>query len=358
MFTFFIFIAILSILIIVHEFGHFIVAKKLGVRVEKFSLGFGPQLLKKKGRETEYSISAIPLGGYVKLSGDNLEEYTGKPYEFFSKPPGKRFWIVFCGALLNYILGFLCFWFIFFAGYPVLTTRVGGLVEGFGAKDADIRVGDKIVAIDGNKVEYWEDMQAIIQSKESLQEAKITVLRDNKERSIIVKIKQKQMDDLLGKKHTVGLLGITPADETVKVRHGFGKSFILGINKTWDLTVITYNALGRMITARLSIKEASGPLGIYFITSKVAHQGFIAILNLMGLISVSLAIFNLLPLPVLDGGHILFLILEKIRGKALSIKSERIITQIGFTFIIALTLVVTYNDIIRVFGDKISKILR
>lgn len=326
--------------------------------MEKFSLGFGPQLLKKKGRETEYSISAIPLGGYVKLSGDNLEEYTGKPYEFFSMPPGKRFWIVFCGALLNYILGFLCFWFIFFAGYPVLTTRVGGLVEGFGAKDADIRVGDKIVAIDGNKVEYWEDMQAIIQSKESLQEAKITVLRDNKERSIIVKIKQKQMDDLLGKKHNVGLLGITPADETVKVRHGFGKSFILSINKTWDLTVITYNALGRMITARLSIKEASGPLGIYFITSKVAHQGFIAILNLMGLISISLAIFNLLPLPVLDGGHILFLILEKIRGKALSIRSERIITQIGFTFIIALTLVITYNDIIRVFGDKISKMLK
>lgn len=358
MFTLLIFVCILSILIVVHEFGHFIVAKKMGVQVEKFSLGFGPQLAKTKKNGTEYSVSAIPLGGYVKLAGDNLEECKGRPDEYFSKPVGKRFWIIFCGALLNYILGFLCFWFIFFVGYPTLTSKVGGVIDGFGAKEAGIKVGDKITAVDGKKIELWEDLQTIIQAKKSSAQVNITVSREGKEQVIGVKIKEKQLEDLLGQKHTVGLLGISPGEETVKIRHGFVASFLLGVNKTVDLTVITYKALWRMITARMSIKEASGPLGIYFITSKVAHQGLIAILNLMGLISVSLAIFNLLPLPVLDGGHILFLAIEKIRGKTLSIKTERIISQIGFTFIITLTLIVTYNDILRVFGDKISKILK
>lgn len=358
MLTLFVFICILSILIVVHEFGHFAVAKKMGVRVEKFSLGFGPRLFTKRKNETQYSISAIPLGGYVKLAGDSLEEYKGKPDEYFSKPPGKRFWIIFCGALLNYILGFLCFWFIFFAGYPALTAKVGGLIDGFGAKDAGILTGDKIIAVDGKKVEFWEDLQEIVQTKKAASEVKISVLRENKTQVIPVKIKEKQVPDILGQKRSVPLLGITPGDEFITVRHGFMESFLLGINKTRDLTVITYKALWRMVTAKLSIKEASGPLGIYFITSKVAHQGIIPILNLIGLISVSLAIFNLLPLPVLDGGHILLLAIERIRGKTMSVRIERIITQIGFTFIITLTLIVTYNDILRVFGDKISKILK
>lgn len=358
MLTFIVFVSILSILIVVHEFGHFAVAKKMGVRVEKFSLGFGPRLFTKKKNETEYSISAIPLGGYVKLAGDSLEEYKGKPDEYFSNPPGKRFWIIFCGALLNYILGFLCFWFIFFAGYPALTAKVGGLIDGLGAKDAGILVGDKIIAVDGEKVEFWEDLQEIVQTKKAASEVKISVLREDKAQIIPVKIKEKQVEDILGQKRSVSLLGITPGEEFITVRHGFLESFLLGLNKTRDLTVITYKALWRMVTAKLSIKEASGPLGIYFITSKVAHQGIIPILNLIGLISVSLAIFNLLPFPVLDGGHILLLAIERIRGKTLSVRIERVISQVGFTFIITLTLIVTYNDILRLFGDKISKILK
>lgn len=358
MVTFFVFVSILSILIIVHEFGHFFVAKKIGVRVEKFCLGFGPQLIKKKRGETEYSVAAIPFGGFVKLAGDNLEEYKGNPDEYFYKSPGRRFWILFCGSLLNYVLGFLCFWFIFFIGYPTLTSKVGGLIDGFGAKEAGIKAQDKIIAVDGKRVELWEELQAVIQAKKAAAEAEITVLRDGKEQSFRVKIKEKGLEDLLGSKRRIGILGITPSEEIVKIRHGFIQSFFLGIRKTWDLTVLTYKAFWRMITARLSIREASGPLGIYFITSKVAKQGLVAILNLMGVVSVSLAIFNLLPLPILDGGHILLLFIEKVRGKVLSIKVERIITQVGFAFILTLTLVVTYNDILRIFGDRISKILK
>ena len=352
-----IFILILSILIIVHEFGHFIVARKLGVRVEKFSLGFGPQIFKKKKKDTEYSLALIPLGGFVKLAGDNMEEFKGEPDEYFSKPPGKRFWIIFAGAFLNYILGFLFFWFIFFSGYPTLTTKVGGLIDGFGAKEAGLKAGDKILSIDGQDVVYWEDLQSIVYSKKAADKVHLEVLRDNKEFTVAVSIKEKEFEDQLGEKHNIGLLGITPFDELVKVRHGFFKSFTLGAVKTKDLTILTYQGLFRMLTGKLSIRESvTGPLGIFFITSKAASMGIIALLHLMAVLNISLAVFNLLPLPILDGGHILFLGLEKIRGKTLGLKAEKVITQIGLSLIITLVLFVTYNDIVRLFGDKIQKI--
>jgi len=354
--SFIIFLLILSILIVVHEFGHFVIAKKIGVKVEKFSLGFGQPLLIKKKDDTQYCINAIPLGGYVKFAGDNLEEYKGNSFEYFAKSRGERFWIIFFGPLLNYILGFLCFWFIFFAGYPTLTTKVGGLIDGLGAKDAGVKVGDKIIAVDGQKIEYWEELQKIIQSKKAATEVHLSILRNDREQTMAVSIKEKQFDDLLGQKRNVGLIGITPADEIVKVRHGFAQSFLLGINKTLDLTIMTYKAIWRMITGRLSLRESvTGPLGIFYITSQAARVGITALLHVVAVLSVSLSIFNLLPLPVLDGGHILLLAIEKIRGRYLSLKTEWIITQIGMTLILSLAIFVTYNDLLRFFGDKISR---
>lgn len=359
MLSLFIFLFILGILIIVHEFGHFMMAKKMGVLVEKFSLGFGPQLIRKKRNDTEYSVSAILLGGYVKMAGDNLEEFKGNADEYFAKPPGKRFWIIIFGPLLNYILGFLCFWLIFFIGYPTLTTKVGDLMDGFGAQAAGIQAGDKIIAVDGKRVDYWEDLQSAIQSKKEATEVQLSVLRDNQEYTIDVNIKEQTIDDALGQKRNVGLLGIIASDEFVEIRHGFFESFFLGLNKTLGLTTLTFKSLGMMVTGKLSMKDSvTGPLGIFYITSKAAKLGVIAILHLMAALSVSLAIFNLLPLPILDGGHILFLALEKTRGKTLSIKAERIINQIGVTVIVSLAVFVTYNDILRFFGDKIAKIFK
>jgi regulator of sigma E protease len=350
------FLFILGISIIIHEFGHFIAAKKLGVKVEKFSLGFGLPLWHKKKNDTEYSLSLIPLGGYVKLAGDNLGEYKNQPDEYLSKTPLERCQIIFCGPLLNYILGFLCFWLIFFAGYPTLTTKVGGLIDGFGAKDAGIQVGDKIIAVDGKKVDFWEDLQSAIQSKKAATGVMLSVLRDNKEYALEVKIKEKQFDDVLGQKRKVGLIGITPKDEVINVRYGFLKSFVLAIRKTAELTILTYKAIWRMITGKLSMRESiTGPLGIFYITSKAASLGMIAVLHLVAVLSVSLGIFNLLPLPVLDGGHIVLLAIEKIRGRSLSLKAERIITQVGLTLIISLAIFATYNDLLRFFGDKLSK---
>jgi len=354
-----IFLFILGLLITVHEFGHFIIAKKLGVRVEKFSFGFGKRILSKKKNDTEYSISLIPLGGYVKLAGDSADEFKNNPDEYLSKKPFQRAQIIFFGPLLNYVLGFLCFWLIFFVGYPTLTAKVGGLIDGFGAKSAGIQVGDKIIAVDGKKVDFWEDLQMAIQTKKAATKVLLSVLRDNKEYTIEVKIKEKRLDDALGQRRNVGLIGITPKDEIIKVRYGLLKSFVLGINKTLDLTVMTYKALWRMITGKLSMRESlTGPLGIFYITSKAANLGMIALLHLVAVLSVSLGIFNLLPLPVLDGGHIVLLAIEKIRGRQLSIKAERVITQIGFTLIVSLAIFATYNDLLRIFGDKLYKFIK
>jgi len=261
--------------------------------------------------------------------------------------------------LLNYVLGFLCFWVIFLAGYPGLTTKVGGVLDGFGAKEAGLHEGDRVTSIDGKKVVFWDELQNIIQQKKTADKVLISVLRDNKIINLEVRIKEKQVNDPLGQKRSVGLLGIIPADEIIKVRHSLFKSFVLGIDKTMELTYLTYKGLWRMITGRISVRESvTGPLGIFYITSKATSMGVIAVLHLIAALSISLALFNLLPLPVLDGGHILFLGIEKIRGKALSIKTERIITKTGLTLIITLALLVTYNDILRLFEGSLSKFFK
>lgn len=359
MLTFFLFIFILSLLILIHEFGHFAAARKIGVRVEQFCLGFGPQLLKKKKNHTQYSINAIPLGGFVKLAGDDLEEYKGEKFEYYSQPPGKRFWIVFSGPMLNYILGILFFWIIFFVGFPTLTTKVGGLLEGFGAKEAGLKVGDKIASIDGKAVGTWDELQEVIHRKKGVDKVRLWIERNNEVFSLDVRIKEKELDDALGQKKNVGLLGITPFGETIEISHGFLESFFLGVKEAWNITLKTYTALWRMITGKLSVRESvTGPVGIFFITSQMAKLGVVAVLHLIAALNISLAIFNLLPLPILDGGHILFLCIEKIRAKTLSLKTERIITRIGLTMIVSLAVLVTYNDILKFFGDKIIKFFK
>jgi regulator of sigma E protease len=355
MLSLFVFLLVLGILILVHEFGHFIAAKRVGVIVEIFSLGFGPKLISRKKGQTEYSLAAIPFGGYVKMAGDNLEEYKGTPGEYLSKKPGQRAQIIFCGPLLNYVLGFLCFWAIFFAGYPTLTNKVGGLLDGFGAQEAGIQAGDRIISVQDKSVTSWEQLQIAIQESKGAASVKVGLLRGSEKLVKDVSLKEKQVNDVFGKKQSVGLLGITPSEETIIVRHGLGESLFLGARKTWDLTMVTYKAFGMLITGRLSMRESvTGPLGIFYVTHQATSLGVIPVVHLIAVLSVSLAIFNLLPLPVLDGGHILFLLIEKIRGKGLSLKTESIITRVGLTLILTLAVVVTYNDILK-FGGKIAK---
>ena len=353
-----IFILILSLLIIVHEFGHFIAARINGVRVEQFSLGFGPLIFKTKKGDTEYNLNLIPLGGYVKMAGDNQAEYQGKKDEYFAKTPGKRFQIIFFGPFLNYILGFLFFWLIFFMGYPSLTSKVGGLIDGYGAKVAGLQVGDKILAVDGVKVDIWEDLQQAIRERKIRSNVSLEVLRDHQELKFNIPIKDKVLNDQLGEKRVLGIIGISPFDEIIEVKHGFLESAYLGFKKTINLTGMTYTGLLRLVSGKMSMRDSmTGPLGIFFITSQAAKLGLIAVMHLIAVLNVSLAIFNLLPLPILDGGHLFLLGLEKLRKKALGAKTEEIINNVGFSLMITLVLLVTYNDILRLYGDKISKMV-
>jgi len=352
-----IFILVLSLLIIVHEFGHFIAARLNGVRVEQFSLGFGPRIFKRKKGATEYNLNLIPLGGYVKMAGDSQSECQGKQDEYFAKTPGRRFLIIFCGPFLNYLLGFLLLWLIFFMGYPSLTTKVGGLIDGYGAQVAGLKVGDKILSVDGRKVEVWEDLQQAIGKRKIKSNVVLGLLRDNQELTINVEIKDRALPDQLGQKRVLGIIGVSPFDEIIEVKHGLFESAYLGFNKTIDLTAMTYTGLWRLISGKMSMRDSmTGPLGIFFITSKAAKLGLIALMHLVAVLSVSLAIFNLLPLPVLDGGHLFLLGLEKLRKKALGVKAEEIINNVGFSLLITLALFVTYNDVLRIYGDRISKI--
>ncbi|MFC1657967.1 RIP metalloprotease RseP [Candidatus Omnitrophota bacterium] len=352
-----IFILVLSLLILVHELGHFIAAKKMGVRVEQFSLGFGPQILSHKIKGTRYLICAIPLGGYVKLAGDTPEEFQGRPDEYLAKSAGQRAAIVFFGPLLNYVLAFFCFWLIFFAGVPDLACRVGELLDNFGAKEAGVSIGDKILAVDDSQVEVWQDLQGIISKKVEGDIVQLLLLRDNQELEVAVRVKQERMETIWGQTKTVGLIGISPAEEFINVKYGFAGSFFAAGKRLFFLSGLTLKSLFWMVFGRMSLRDSvTGPLGIFYITQEAANLGIIPLIQVVAIISMSLAIFNLLPLPVLDGGHLFFILIEKIRGRRLSTRTEKVVTQIGISIIALLVVFVFYNDLMRYnIFDKISQ---
>ncbi|MDP3804549.1 MAG: RIP metalloprotease RseP [Candidatus Omnitrophota bacterium] len=354
------FLIVLGILVLVHEFGHFIVAKRLGVRVEKFSIGFGPKLFSIKKNETEYLVCAIPLGGYVKMGGDEPgENIKGEKWEFLSRSVFDRFKIILAGSAVNYILAFLIFSVIFIFGSPTMTTEVGSLLKGYPAESQGILVGDKILAVNGKNVRYWEDMTELIR-KHSGGMMKVTIERRGKvfEKEIVPVMRETK--DLFGKQVRIALMGIAPSEKIEKVRHGVLSSFSMGFKKLMHLTFITYKALWSVLTGQLSLNESmTGPIGIFVITGQAAKLGLIYILHLMAILSASLAIFNLLPFPVLDGGHIIFLAIEKLRGRPLSVKTQEAIANVGISLLILLTVFIFYNDIIK-FGiaEKVMKLFK
>ena len=354
-----IFIAVLSILILVHEWGHFITAKSLGVTVEKFSLGFGKKLFSFMHDGTEFMVCAIPLGGYVKMRGDERSECKGVPGEYFSQPVGHRACIVLMGPVVNYILAYLCLLIVFMFGYPSVSPQVGDLKQGYPAEAAGLKKGDVIIRIDAKNIQSWEDVQKYI-SQSTNPELNIIFLRDGQKLERTVFSKEEMSENIFGQKEKIRRIGIQPEDKIIALKYGFVESLVKSADNLWDITVTTYKALYRMLTGAVSMKEMAGPsgptgvIGLFYLISRAAKEGFTYLVYVMGVISASLAIFNVLPLPVLDGGHLFFLGIEKIRGKTLSMKMEETITRIGISFIICLALFVFYLDFVR-FGwiDKI-----
>ncbi|MDP8260517.1 MAG: RIP metalloprotease RseP [Candidatus Gygaella obscura] len=357
--SFLIFLVILSVMIFIHEAGHFIVARRLGMKVENFSLGFGKKIFSFKKHGTEYSLGLVPFGGYVKIAGFSDAEKTGTKGDFLAHSVGARAKVIFAGPLVNYIFAFFCFWLIFIIGFPRITSKVGSLVDGFPAQTAGVESGDRIVDIDGVEVGYWDELQEIIYNtnKDILP---VELKRNDEIINLDIPVRSEEVKDIFGNSVKLNVIGIKASNDFIIAKYNVFQAFLNGFTHLIDLTRLTYSSLWWMITGKISFRESvTGPVGIYDMTRQVVQIGFTAVLNLVGVLSMSLAIFNLLPFPILDGGHIFFLLIEKIRKKRLSQKVEEFISNLGLSFIILMAVYVVYNDLVR-FGyiDKIVQFFR
>ena len=343
-------IFVLGILIFVHELGHFLVAKKSGIRVERFSLGFPPRLIGKKIGDTEYCISWIPLGGYVKMAGEEPDEkeLKGEPWEFMSKPVRTRALVVFAGPAMNFILAILIFWgIIFLAGRQEIhedTNQIGLVAPGGPADKAGIKSGDQIISINGIEVSTFKDMAEIIYQQVE-KPVEVTWKRDEEEYTAMITTYKDRVLDEEGQFKYIGKIGIGPTYTTIKV--GFFRALLEGIDTSIFILVETIKFIIELITGTASIKLVGGPVFIAQVAGQTAKTGIVSLLSFTALLSVNLCLINVLPIPVLDGGHLLFLGIEKIKGKPLSLKQRAAMQQIGLAFLILLIIFVTYNDFLR-----------
>ncbi|UCC95562.1 MAG: RIP metalloprotease RseP [Candidatus Omnitrophota bacterium] len=351
MLGFVVFAIIVSILIIAHEFGHFLAARRAGIRVEKFAIGFGPVLMSLKRGDLEFLIRLVPLGGYVKMAGDIRSQCQGRSFEFFSRSVGTRTKIIFFGPLFNYLLAMMIFWIVFMVGFPYPDTFIGAVKEDSPAQKVGILQGDKILQINNKKVGNWIEVSDSITDSEGTVE--IMLLRNGKVISFELTPQEQEATSIFGQAIKRKMIGIASSDKIKIVRENVFVALYKGIKRTFTLTAFMIKGIAYTIMGKISVREAiAGPVAIYYVTSEMAKVGVVAVLVLMGSLSVSLTIVNLIPLPVLDGGHLLFLFLEKIRRRPLTEKTEDILTRVGIAILFFLVVVVFYNDIYR-FGPKI-----
>ena len=323
-------IIIFLLLIFVHEFGHFIAAKSCDVKVNEFALGMGPAIWKKQGKETLYSLRAVPIGGYCAMEGE--EEDSDDERALNKKGFWQKFIIFAAGAIMNFILAVIIMILIsLISGNP--TTTVDVVTEGMPAAEAGIMAGDEIVAIDGKQVDSWDAVTEEITSGKK--ELVFTVSRDGEELDISVPVEYNKEEN----RYMVGI--------TSELAHNPAKAIVFGVRSTGQMTVDMYHVLGQLFTGEVSTKELSGPVGIMSAVSQSSKMGFIYLAYLTALISLNLGIINLLPFPALDGGRILFLIIRKITGQRVSDKVENAFHLAGFALLLLLMVYVTFNDVGR-----------
>lgn len=427
------FIIVLGILITVHELGHFLVAKALGIGVERFSIGFPPKMFGFTKGETEYCISWIPLGGYVKLKGEGPEEVVedaDDPTLFSSRPPHQRAGVILAGPVMNLILAFIIMPLVFMVGMavpsyledppvtgwvepgspadragiipgdlilkvegeeiitweqffektapdsdderrielkgvsgvrsvllnlsgaqggrtgiqPPLDPVIGALTPGYPAQKAGVKEGDRILSLGHIPVSHWSEMARIIHASAG-KTLTVKVLRGKEEISLSV---TPVLDERTGR----GLMGITPRSKTVVRRFGPGESVMKGFERNMELLGMTFSFIWDLITGRSSIKNLGGPIMIFQVTGEAARAGLAQFLAFMAFLSLQLGVLNLLPIPVLDGGHLVFLTAEGVLRRPLELRTREMAQRVGFFLLILLILVISYNDIIRIFAGR------
>ena len=344
-------LAIFSVLIIVHEAGHFFAALKAGVKVERFALGFGKKIFSIKKGKTEYAVNIIPLGGYVKLAGENPYERKGEEDEFYSKPVRSRFGIIVAGPVANYLLAFFILVGLYMAGMPTLTSEIGRVIESSPALSAGLKSGDKIIAIDNKEVNHWQEVVEIIRADKEALPLAIQIKRGTKTINMQVTPRVITAENIFKQKQEFVGIGIAPSEKIIMLKTNPFNSFNLAARHVWFFTAATYKGIWLLVTGAMPLKEnVGGPIRIISVISNAIRYGWYSVLSITATISLALAIFNLLPFPVLDGGHILFLGIEKLRRKPLSEKTQEAMTQIALFLLIAFFLYVSYYDVRAVTG--------
>lgn len=344
------FIFVLGILIFIHELGHFLVAKRVGIKVERFSLGFPPNIFSRKYGDTIYSIGIIPLGGFVKMAGENPgEPSTGGPGEFMSKSVGHRAAVIFAGPFMNYVLSIvLLIGIFFFTGKPTFDDDqviVGELVSGGPAEKAGLRVDDVIIGINGEAVTSFDTVRTRINAVVE-NDLTVTWLHGQDTLSAVITTALQEVPNLDGKVDTVGVIGFSQKAigyENYSISESVEQGFVTAHIIVWE----TVKFIKRVISGQVSAKMIGGPIFIAQQSGKEAKKGPSSLFFFMALLSVNLAVLNVLPIPILDGGHLVFLALEKVKGSPVSVRARMIAQQVGLVILLGLILMVTYNDILR-----------
>jgi regulator of sigma E protease len=351
------FLFILTILVFVHELGHYLVARRCGVRVETFSIGFGPELFGWTDRAgTRWKVSAVPLGGYVKMFGENDvdDELAGTPkmsaseraVSFHYKPLGARAAVVSAGPIANFVFAIVVLTGLFAtAGEPFTPPVVGGVQPDSAAALGGIQPGDRFVSVAGHRVDRFEEIQMIVRENPDVP-LPLVVERAGADVSLSVTPQSHEETDRFGNVQHVGFLGVSGGSRQF-VRHGIVKAAVRAVEETYSLSATTLSAVGQMISGTRTVDDLGGPLRIAQMSGEVAQIGFVSVVWFLAVLSINLGLVNLFPVPVLDGGHLLFYAAEAIRGKPLGPKAQEMGFRIGLALVVGLMVFATWNDLMH-----------
>lgn len=323
-------IIMICILIFIHELGHFITAKLCGVKVNEFALGMGPVIVQRQKGETMYSLRAIPIGGFCAMEGE--DEESDDEGAFNKKPAWKKAIILAAGAFMNLLMAVLLMIIVVYAiGFP--TSTFDEVTKGSPAEKAGIITGDKVIEANGQKVDDWYDFTEIVENADKDNKLQLVIERDGKKITT-----SSGFTEVDGRK----VIGVTS-----KYERNVAKAIVNGPKATINMAKSMYTVLKQLVTGEVSTKDLSGPVGIVYMVDKSVSQGFITFLYFTAMMSLNLAIVNMLPFPALDGGRLIFVVIRKITGKAITDNMEAIVHMVGMILLMLLMVYVTWQDIVR-----------
>lgn len=367
------FIVVLSILVFVHEFGHYYIARRCGVKVDKFSIGFGPELFGRTDKHgTRWKFSLIPLGGYVQMFGDvdpasalhvdgEKDGHKARPHTieekkiaFYAQPVGKRAAIVFAGPAINYIFAIVILSFLFaLQGQPYAPPIAASIIAGSPAEKAGIKPDDKILAINDVEIEKFSDMRKIVMlnlDKELDIKLVHSIGKDkwsSKPKTIVIKPELRIETDRFGFKHSSGRIGIKSPEAFMMQEHTPVSAVKSAVVEVYSISRDTLSAIGQMIMGTRSSDELGGILRIGAYAGEFAKEGVVALITFAALLSVNLGLINLFPIPMLDGGHLVMYAMEKLRGRPLTERLQEHALRVGFALLIGIMIFATWNDLVQ-----------